>query len=102
LHHSSFVELRYGVRHFIVARPQGHSTQKEIEMITVASVNKYTVPLFGVELVKGRDYMYWWPLPNSSFQALVTSDTMVMVMSANDLPLSEWIFDLVEKINRIR
>jgi hypothetical protein len=77
--------------------------------ITCASVNAFTVPLFGVELVKhwDADSLYWHCLPESPYidrwygLGGIASES-ILVPSADCLTIQEWIFDLVEKLNSIR
>lgn len=67
--------------------------------ITVQTVNKIAKE-FDFELVKGDGYFYWisdrWELDR------YLDTTAVYVYKINDLSLTEWIVDLVEKYNKVR
>lgn len=65
---------------------------------TIRTVNTYVKP-FGCKLVHNvqEEYFYWVisdPTITSTFR-----DSMVCVASLHELPLTEWIKDLVHKID---
>ena len=75
--------------------------------ITCATVNKYTRPLFGVELCKhhGQDSMWWCVCENNTApwaEKFTFESRTIYYPSADCLTVQEWIFDLVEKINAVR
>jgi len=78
-----------------------------MKRVTRASVNKHTVPVFGIQLLYDRfaDCMFWMPLETSPYfrmwyQSNVT--TSVMAPSASVMSVADWVFDLVGKLKEMQ
>ncbi len=62
--------------------------------ITLRQVNQAIASL-GYELVRGRDYFYFWPLNNS---VVLLKNSNINVPRLSNLTIEQWVESLKQKI----